>query len=162
MKLFLTPYSCHRPSTNTSICDSINTKYSDLADSSIPSTQNNHFSFHKIKPMDVFNVISGFNGGGAGPDGIELTFVKLAAHVLMYPLSDLFNLSLSTCLVPSLWECTRVTPLFKDGNATDLNNYHPISILSFIPKVFEKIIFSQLSHHLDSHNILSPFQSGFR
>ena len=144
------------------ITNTINTKYSDLADSSNPTTHTNYFSFIKILPMDVYNVISEFKSGSAGPDGIEAKFVKLAAHVLMYPLADLFNLSLSTASIPSLWKCARVTPIFKNGSATDMNNYRPISIISFIAKVFEKLIFIQLSHFLESSNILSPFQSGFR
>ncbi len=113
-------------------------------------------------PMDVFNAIAEFRSSSAGPDGIDAKFVKLAAHVLMYPLVDLFNLSLSTCSIPSIWKCACVTPIFKSGDATDMNNYRPISIICFIAKVFEKLIYNQLSHYLDLNNILSCSQSGFR
>lgn len=76
----------------------------------------------------------------------------------MYPLADLFNLSLSTCSVPSIWKCARVIPLFKGGDSSDVNNYRPNSIIC----IFEKLIFNQLSLYISSLNILSPVQSGFR
>ncbi len=51
-----------------------------------------------------------------GPGGLEAKFVISAAHVLMYPLADLFDCSLSTCFVPSIWKCARVISLFKDSS----------------------------------------------
>ena len=43
-----------------------------------------------------------------------------------------------------------------------MNNYRPISIICSIAKIFEKLIYNQLSHYLNTYNILSPSQSGFR
>lgn len=133
------------------------------AGSSNFTTSNGSFSFKKILPIDVFNAICVLREGcSAGPDGLEAKFVKLAAHVIMYPLADLFNLSLSTCSIPPIWKCARVTPLFKGGDPSDLNNYRPISIICTIAKIFEKLVFNQLSEYINHGNILSPFQSGFR
>ncbi len=87
--------------------------------------------------------------------------MKLVGHILMYPLADLFNLSLSTHCIPHIWKCARVTPLFKGGDPTDVNNYRPISIISVVAKIFEKLISYQLSHYVTQANILSPYQSGF-
>lgn len=124
---------------------------------------NNLFSFNKIQPTDVFLALSALKeNSSTGPDGLEAKFFKLAAHVIMYPLADLFNLSLSTCSIPSTWKSARVTPLFKSGDPSDVNNYRPISIICVIAKVFEKLIFNQLSAYVNQSNILSPFQSGFR
>lgn len=44
----------------------------------------------------------------AGPDSFKAKFVKLASHIIMYPLADLFNLSLSICSIP------------PDGNVLEL------------------------------------------
>lgn len=98
----------------------------------------------------------------AGPDGLETKFAKLAAHIIVYPLADLFNLSLSICSVPQIWKCATVTPLFKGGDSSDVNDYRPISIICAIAKIFEKLIFNQLSHHINLFDILFPFQSGFK
>ena len=125
--------------------------------------RDNSFSFRTIYPRDVERAIRDLkSGSGVGPDGLDMRFIKIAPHILAYPLSDLFNLSLSTGEVPSSWKCARVTPLHKGSDPHDLNNYRPISIINSIVKIFEKLIFNQLSNYLNDFNILSPSQSGFR
>ena len=112
--------------------------------SSPANEQRSSFSFATINPTDVQQAISELKSGNdIDPDGLEIKFIKLASHVLAFPLSDLFNLSLSTCVVPLMWKSARVTPIYKGGNALDPNNYRPISIISSVAKVFEKIIFKQ-------------------
>ena len=56
----------------------------------------------------------------------------------------------------------RAVLLFKQGDRTDLDNYHPISIIPVVAKVFERIIYDQLYAFLMDNNILSSYQSGFR
>ena len=63
---------------------------------------------------------------------------------------------------PDDWKCARVTPLFKQGEASDLNNYRPISVISVIAKVFERIVYDQLYNCLSNEDIISTHQSGFR
>lgn len=58
------------------------------------------FSFKRILPVDVYRAICELKENCcAGPDGLEAKYIKLAAHILMYPLADLFNLSLTNCSV---------------------------------------------------------------
>ena len=52
-------------------------------------------------------------------------------------------------------------PLFKQGESFDLNNYRPISVISVVAKVFERIVYDQLSNFLSSEGIISNQQSGF-
>ena len=121
------------------------------------------FSFRKILPLEIFKVISDLKiNCSPGPDGLEAKFIKMAADVLIYPLADLFNMSISTCTFPSSWKCAKVTPLHKGGDPLEVNNYRPISIINTVAKIFEKIIFNQLSQYVNDFNILSPSQSGFR
>lgn len=128
-----------------------------------PSRCGGSFSFRTITPTDVKQVIDNLNSGcSAGPDGLEIKFFKLASHVLSFPLSDLFNLSLTTCKVPSSWKCARVIPLHKGGDSSDINNYKPISIINTITKIFEKLIFNELSAYLNDHNLLSAYRSGLQ
>ena len=121
------------------------------------------FSFTKITPQEVHNAIKELSlSSGAGLDEMESKYVKLASHILMFPLADLFNLSFATCEIPAMWKYSRITPIHKGGDILDPNNYRPISIICTVAKVFEKIIFNQISHYLKINNILSPSQSGFR
>ena len=55
-----------------------------------------------------------------------------------------------------------MTPLFKQGESFDLNNYRPISVISVVAKVFEGIVYDQLYNFLNSEEIISRQQSGFR
>lgn len=128
-----------------------------------PPSCHSSFSFTKILPLDVLKAITDLKAcSSPGLDGIECKFLKLAPHVLMYPLSDLFNLSLSTYEIPAIWKHSQIIPLHKAGNSLDPNNYRPISIICSIAKIFEKLIYNQLSNYLNKNNILSPSQSGFR
>ena len=70
--------------------------------------------------------------------------------------------SLHSGTFPDDWKCARVTPLFKQGEASDLNNYRPISVISVIAKVFERIVYDQLYNCLSNEDIISTHQSGFR
>ena len=56
----------------------------------------------------------------------------------------IFNKSLSSILFPDDCQRTRVTPLFKQSELTDVNNYRPISVISVIATVFERIVYDQL------------------
>ena len=60
------------------------------------------------------------------------------------------------------WKISRVIPLFKQGKRSDMNNYCPISIISVEAKVFERLVFNQLSNYLTEYGILTQSQSGFR
>ena len=77
-------------------------------------------------------------------------------------LCDLFNKSLVSGVFPNDWKCARVTPLFKQGEPSDLNNYRPISVISVIAKVFERTIYDQLYNFLTNEDLISNHQSGFR
>ena len=145
----------------SSICCS---QLSELSFSSITNTVNNGtFSFSTIHPSDVQQAILEIkSSNGAGPDGLDIKFIKLSSHVLAFPLCDLFNLSLSTCVIPLMWKFAKVTPLHKGGDSLDVNNYRPISIISNVAKIFEKLIFRQLSKYINDFSLLTPNQSGFR
>ena len=55
-----------------------------------------------------------------------------------------------------------MTPLFKQGESFDFNNYRPISVISVVAKVFQRIVYDQLYNFLNSKEISSKQQSGFR
>ena len=52
--------------------------------------------------------------------------------------------------------------MIKQGERTDVNNYRPISVISIIAKVFERIVYDQLYSFLANEEIITNQQSGFR
>ena len=56
----------------------------------------------------------------------------------------------------------KVSPIFKNGFKSDLNNYRPISVIPTVAKIFEKIIYDQLYQYLNENGLLNSGQSGFR
>ena len=65
-------------------------------------------------------------------------------------------------VIPQDLKIAKVTPLHKKGSNTDCGNYRPVSILTTISKVMEKVIFQQMDSYLKENKILYEYQSGFR
>ena len=76
-----------------------------------------------------------------GPDSISPKLLKKAAKPLSKILQYIFNLSLKTSIFPAIWKKANVVPLYKKGDKSDINNYRPVSLLSVVAKVFERIIY---------------------
>ena len=107
-------------------------------------------------------VISKLNCNSGHSDAIpHKIFVKFS-HVLSKPISDLFNLSVSTGVFPDILKIAYVIPIYKSGYKIPLKNYRTISILFAISKIFEKHMCNRLNSYIENNNILSSTQFGFR
>ena len=53
-------------------------------------------------------------------------------------------------------------PIFKVGDRCDRNNYKPISVISAVACIFEKLVYEQLENYVTNNNFINPRQSGFR
>ena len=63
---------------------------------------------------------------------------------------------------PQEWKQSHITPVHKGGNLDDPSNYKPISVVSVLAKIMEKIVSAQLSSYLEDHQLLHPHQSTYR
>ena len=61
---------------------------------------------------------------------------------------------------PSILKIANITPVFKKGDRDLKDNYQPVSILSVISKIFEKLLCKQITMFIAP--LLSKFQCGFR
>ena len=98
----------------------------------------------------------------AGPDEIR-PIVQRELRTEIAPIIQLiFEKSLATGKLPPDWTRANVSPIFKKGEKSDPSNYRPISLTCILCKVMEHIIASNLTAHLNRHNILYDLQHGFR
>ena len=126
-------------------------------------SSDNKFIFSPISSSNVFSLLNKLSKSKAtGLDNISAKLIRECADLISIPLCNIFNNSLSSGLFPDDWKCARVTPLFKQGERTDINNYRPISVISIIAKVFERIVYDQLYSFLANEEIITNQQSGFR
>ena len=61
----------------------------------------------------------------------------------------------------ALWKQANVTPIHKKNDPSDITNYRPISLLSTVGKVLEKIVHKYVFNFLMDHEVLTTLQSGF-
>lgn len=77
-------------------------------------------------------------------------------------LTFLLNMSLKSCEVASDWKKARVTPLFKSGENFIVNNDRTVSVLPIVSKIIERHAFNSFYEYLNTNNLLTEHQSGFR
>ena len=77
-------------------------------------------------------------------------------------LADLFNLSFTTGTFPTLLKTAKVIPIHKKDSKSNFTNYRPISLLSNLDKILEKLMHSRLRTFLNFKDIIYSLQFGFR
>ena len=115
-------------------------------------------------PLEVLNIITlNIRNKATGPQSIPFTILHLIKNIIAQPLSDILNLSFQTGIYIDQLKISRVTPVFKEkGSNLSTENHRPISLLSNINKIFEKIMYKLIYEFLEKHNIIYPNQFGFR
>ena len=98
----------------------------------------------------------------SGCDGICPKFLKKCAPVLAKPLKNLINQIIDTSSFPDKWKMAKAMAAYKGGAQNDPNNYRPLSKLCTLSKIIERHISIQLTSYLESHQLFSLSQSGFR
>ena len=96
----------------------------------------------------------------AGYDGIPTKLLKITADEISCSLATLFNESFSRGEQPQDWRDATISPLHKKASRAEVTNYRPISLLSVVSKVQERIVHQRLYTHIEPH--LPADQSGFR
>ena len=122
-----------------------------------------NFAFSNVNEGEIIKIINNLpSKSSSGKDQISTNLLKQIKHCITPSLTLIINQMLNTGIFPDNLKITKVIPLFKKDDDKSFSNYRPISILSSISKVFEKVIYNQSYCHFDSHNLFYISQYGFR
>lgn len=96
-------------------------------------------------------------------DGIQNTLIKQLPNSAIEALAKIFNACLKVCYFPKEFKKAKVIPIPKPGkDHSQPGNYRPISLLSSIGKIFERIIHTRISCFFEENNTIPAQQFGFR
>ena len=116
----------------------------------------------QISKQDIIDQLKAIDVSKSyGPDGISPIFLKESHFILVDSLHSLFNLSLNLGKVPCQWKQANVVPIHKKDLRSKMNNYRPVSLLSIVGKLMERIVFKYIYNFFKENFVITVFQSGF-
>ena len=115
-----------------------------------------------VTVSEVSEIIKSFDPNKAcGPISIPTDILIFLCEYISPILTQLINLSFKGSH-PDKLKIAKVIPIFKKGSKIKASNYRPISLLSNINKIFEKVMYSRLFTFIDGQNSFYKLQYGFR
>ena len=119
---------------------------------------NNLFNFDEL-----LDAIKQSHDSATGPDEIHYQMLKHLPESSLQALVCTFNHIWTTGDFPEDWRLATVIPIPKPGkDHAEPTNYRPIALTSCLCKTLERMINKRLIWYLESNNLLSRYQSGFR
>ena len=97
-----------------------------------------------------------------GHDDTPPYFLRIAVNTLALPLSSILNQFLLLGIFLDKLKIAEVVPVYKNECSDQLGNYQPISLLTSLSKIFDRIIFNRMTSFLKHNNTITPTQFGFR
>ena len=134
---------------------------------SSPSTYNTNIDFMNDKNFDIEfsadrikSILNAIDINKAqGPDTINRAVLKHCLASLAYPLTKMFSLIYNVGYIPSEWKLSNVVPVHKKDDKGNVENYRPISLISLVMKVLERIMYEELLARTETK--IDPRQHGF-
>ena len=121
------------------------------------------FQFQYTTPYGIEKIIGDLKPkSSAGYDNLSSILLKDIKDFISRPLSIIINQSLCSDIFSSKLKLAKVKPLYKKEDQRVFANYWPISLLSSLYKLFEKVAFKQILEYFTSNYLLFEIQYGFR
>ena len=123
----------------------------------------NSFFLRPTSSDEITNLILSLNESkSVGPNGLPTRILKLLKNDISLQLTNIFNLSFSTGVFPSGLKIAKVIPIHKKESKLKCSNYRPISLLSNLDKILEKLMHNRIYEFLEKYKLIYPLQFGFR
>ena len=160
------------------IANTFNNYFASIADNILKTrkyTGNKHFSDYLRNPnpntflltptdkVEVETLIKLSNTNkSTGPNSIPNQVIKLISSHISEPLTNIANKIFATGKYPDTLKISKIIPIHKKDSKLSVSNYRPISLLSNINRILEKLLFNRLYNFLEIHNCIYELQFGFR
>ncbi|KAK3570671.1 hypothetical protein QTP86_024757, partial [Hemibagrus guttatus] len=140
---------------------------------SLPTSSTSH-SQHSTTPSltqlstvaaeEVLQITRSCNPTTCPLDPIPSAMLQTISPDLLPFITTVINGSLTSGHVPTVFKKAKVIPVLKKPalDPSDISNYRPVSLLSFLSKILERVVCNQLSDYLMQNNVHDPNQSGFK
>ena len=129
----------------------------------LESRSDDSFFLSSTDKYEIINIISSLDPTkSTGPNSIPTKILKLLKNDISAQLSDIFNVPFSTGVFPTILKIAKVVPIHKKQSKLAYSNYRPISLLSNLEKILEKLMYSRIFKFLNDSNSIYPLQFGFR
>ena len=97
-----------------------------------------------------------------GPDGVTPPLIKRGGGAMIKSLTTLFGRSWAETSLPTCWKEANICPIPKCTKPSQCDKFRPISLLSVVSKLMERIVARRLYRYVERENILPDYQAGFR
>ncbi|CAH8827539.1 unnamed protein product [Trichobilharzia szidati] len=133
--------------------NNLNKSFIRSSDDILPN-DTNHIdnNFNGFNTLDVLKCLRSLKPSQSlGPDGVPAIVLRNCADILCYPLTNIFNASFSSNVLPSAWKNIKIVPIPKQSSGTD-SKFRPIAITSPFLKLMEKLLLLRLEPSLKAFN----------
>ena len=136
----------------------------DEGELSQPSFSGTPFTvFQPVSTDDIEKLVMKAPNKTCDNDPVPTQVVKACINELLPCISNVVNSSLSSTIVPDIWKEALVKPKLKKPKLDLIKkNYCPVSNLTFLSKITEKVVAQQILQHISSNNLFPEFQSAYR
>ena len=113
-------------------------------------------------PLEVSNIISNLKISKQDKNCIPIRLLIANRDILSTIISHILNLCMNAKFFPDFLKIAKIIPVFKKGDPTIPSHYRPISILPYLSKIYEKLIYFRLASYFSSNSLFTNHQFGFR
>lgn len=119
--------------------------------------------FPKVTRKELKSILNNLGNTAIGHDGVHNKCLKRHTKLLVSHLLGLFGSCFSLGYVPQDWKLAHIILIHKpDKDPQEPSSYRPISLLSCVGKVMERIVKQRLNRHVGKNKLLPEYQAGFR
>ena len=119
------------------------------------------FSFKTVSLTDIEKEMKSLNTNKASHSSdIPTKILKLYVDFFSPFILDYVNKSITSSIFPSILKLADIISVYTKDSRYEKSNYRPISVLPNLSKIFENVLYDQISSFFE--NIFSKYQTGFR